>query len=318
MVLLISILVALSVYMMYSGLAKKRQDQATASAAAKRLQAFQAQSRLGSELLEQEERASNEKSSLFLLGERISSVIFQGSGGAGILERIDEKLILSGRPHGWYAQDWLAFAFMAVVGSIVVGGLMVQAGLPAWLYLFLVGFACYYSWWDLTYRIKKRQEQVGFELPYVLDELIMSLSSGSGSLDLVLRDLVAGESATEGATNNERILVYELRRAYQESTNQARNFADAYRAAARRIQVQQVDDLVEVLIEGQAGGAPILNILRDMSRQIYIQYEQDISTLIKKKDSTFTIATVIMMVGAFIVIGAPVVQTMMNALGGSG
>jgi len=313
---LMSLLVSISIYMIYAGIAKKRQSQAAASAAAQRLQAFQAQSRLGSDLLEQEERENHEKNSLFQLGNKLSDIFFQGSGGIGILERIDEKLILSGRPHGWYAQDWIAFAFLVLVGSVAGGGLMVQAGLPKIIYLFLVGFACYYAWWELVYRIKKRQEQVSFELPYLLDELIMNISSGAGSLDLVLRDLVAGDTAFAGATSNERILVTELRRAYQEATNQARNFADAYRAAANRIQVQAVDDLVEVLIEGQAGGAPILSILRDMSRQIYIQYEQDVATLIKKKDSTFTIATVIMMLGSFIVIGAPIVQSVMGALGG--
>jgi ERCC4-type nuclease len=132
----------------------------------------------------------------------------------------------------------------------------------------------------------------------------------------VLREVVEGGSATLGAKGQERVLILEFRRAYQEFSSQTRSFAEAYRGAAARLQVQPVTDLVEVLIQGQSGGAPILAVLRDMSENVYARYEQDISTLIKKKDSTFTIATVLIMLGAAIVIGAPIFDTVLKALSG--
>jgi len=316
--LLMSIMAGFAVYMGYMGIWRKRQEDASSSATQQRLRAFESQSRLGQELLEDDADGKSKSPVLGRFGSALSNLLLGGSDGSGVMQKIDEKLILSGRPYGWHAQDWVAFAFLLVGGSVVGGGLLVQTGIPPAIYLLLVVLAVVYSWWELNGRIKKRQEQARFELPYLLDELIMSLSSGAGSLDLTLRDVLAGDTATMGRTAEERVLVTEFRRAYQESSTQARSFAEAYRAAANRIQVQPVDDLVEVLVEGQSGGAPILNILRDMSRQVYIQYEQDVTTLIKKKDSTFTVATVIIMFGAAVVIGAPILHTVQQALSGGG
>jgi len=317
--LLMSVMAGFAVYMGYLGIWHRRQDQASSSAAQQRLREFAAQSRLGEEIMDESGKRPEAPGLLSKIGGGISEAILGGSGGTSITAKIDERLILSGRPHGWYAQDWIAFTFLTAATSIVGGGFLVQSGLlSSPLYLALVFISTAYCWWELTGRIKKRQDQARFELPYLLDELIMSLSSGAGSLDLTLRDVLAGETATMGRNDTERVLISEFRRAYQESNTQARSFDDAYRAAANRIQVQPVDDLVEILIEGQSGGAPIVNVLRDMSTQVYTQYEQDITTLIKKKDSTFTIATVIIMFGAAIMIGMPILQTVQSALAGGG
>lgn len=314
--LVISVIAGFATYMIFVGLWRRSQTSAETSALQQRLREFQAQSALGQEIMEAQIAQREEKGFMSRLGEQLTGLAFAGSGGQGILSKIEEKLILSGRPHGWYAQDYIAFCFLAIGAALIGGALLLQIGLPGFWYVAFVGLTVYYCYWELNGRIQSRQEQARFELPYFLDELIMSLSSGASSLDLVLREVVSGESATEGGKADERVLVVEFRRAYQETSSQARTFEEAYRAAAARIQVQPVSDLVEVLIQGQSGGSPILNILRNMSENVYSQYEQDVSTLIKKKDTTFTIATVLIMIGAAIVIGAPIFDTVLRSLGG--
>lgn len=314
---LIAIVAGFSTYMIFVGIWRRSQQASAESAVQQRLRAFQAQSALGQEVMDAQIAQRQEKGFMSQLGDAIAGLAFGGSGGQGILDKIEEKLILSGRPHGWYAQDYIAFVTLFLGGTIILGAILVQGGLPGLLYVLLVAFVGYYCWWELTGRIESRQEQARFELPYFLDELVMSLSSGASSLDLVLREVVSGDSATEGGKHDQRVLVTEFRRAYQEVASQTRTFDEAYRAAAARIQVQPISDLVEVLIQGQSGGAPILDILRDMSDNVYNQYEQDVNTLIKKKDTTFTIATVIIMLGAAVVIGAPIFDTVIKSLAGN-
>jgi hypothetical protein len=314
--LLIAILAGFSAYMVFVGVWRQNQARAGNSALQQRLREFQAQSALGQEMTDVPVSERKASSFTYRFGEQISSLLFSGSGGLGIRDKVEEKLILSGRPHGWYAPDYISFVFLSMGGAIIIGALLRQGGLSGIWYIALVALVAYYCWWELVGRIKSRQEHARFELPYFLDELIMNLSSGTSSLDLVLREVVEGGSATLGAKGQERVLILEFRRAYQEFSSQTRSFAEAYRGAAARLQVQPVTDLVEVLIQGQSGGAPILAVLRDMSENVYARYEQDISTLIKKKDSTFTIATVLIMLGAAIVIGAPIFDTVLKALSG--
>jgi len=316
--LLISIIAGFATYMIFVGIWRRGNAAAASSALQQRLQEFQSQSALGQEVMEAQIAQRAEQGLISKLGEQLAALALSGDGGRGIMVKIEEKLILSGRPHGWYAQDYIAFSFLAVGSALIGGALLLQTGLPGLWYVGVVSLSVYYCWWELVGRIKPRQEQARFELPYFLDELIMNLSSGASSLDLVLREVISGVSSTEGGKESERVLVIEFRRAYQETSSQTRTFDEAYRAAAARIQVQPVSDLVEVLIQGQGGGTPILNILRDMSDNVYRQYEQDVSTLIKKKDSTFTIATVVIMLGAAVVIGAPIFETVLKSLAGQG
>ena len=144
----------------------------------------------------------------------------------------------------------------------------------------------------------------------------MSLSSGASTLDQALRDVVITNVDRDGMKESEKILVREFRQAYQEHASQSRPFPEAFRAAADRVQVQAVGDLVEVLVEGQQGGAPILGILKDMSQHVYAIFEQEMESLIKKKDTSFTIATVVMMFGTAILIATPIMITVLQALSG--
>lgn len=313
---LIALLGAFSTYCLFVGVWRRKQAESRVEAFRQRLREFQRQSTVEQDMSQSAAgaRLTKERDFLGRLGDQLADAAFAGSGGQSLMDAVEERLVRAGHPHGWHAPDYIAFCALSVGGAIIGGGLLVQMGIPAPLYLALVGLTAGYCHYELKAQINKRTEKAFFELPYFLDEIIMALSSGASTLDQALREvLLYGD---DGLALQEKVLVTEFRRAYQETASQARPFAEAYRAAAERIGVTQVSDLVETLVEGQQSGSPILDVLKDMSMNVYRTFETEMKGLIKKKDSNFTVATVIMMSASAIVIGTPIVITVLKALGG--
>jgi Flp pilus assembly protein TadB len=314
----ISLLAAFATYFSFVGIWRRKQAASRVEAFRQRLREFQAQSAMGGNVMEDSAVGSTARKSDFLsrMGEQLTVAAFSGAGGRSLMDAIEDRLMLAGYPRGWHAPDYIAFCTIAIGSAVLGGGMLVQLGIPSVLYLGMVALTAAYCWYELQAQINRRQQQAFFELPYFLDEIIMSLSSGASTLDQALREVVTNDMRAGGMREKEKVLVQEFRRAYQEAASQARPFSEAFRAAADRIQVQPVTDLVETLVEGQQSGAPILPILRDMSQHVYSIFEQEMETLIKKKDSTFTIATVIMMAGSALVIIIPIMLTVLKALSG--
>lgn len=316
--LFIAILSSLTVYFLWIGISRRAQKKASESAFQQRLRRFQSESKLGDSMMQVDVSNQPEISTWQKIGEELRETIFVTSSGSAFMGMLEEKLIQAGHPRGWHATDFLGF-FSVVIGSVVIfGGFLFQAGiLPAWFYLFLSVLVIYYPFSFLKSETTKRKEQAFAELPYFLDEIILSLSSGTTTIDKAIKTVVM-EDSLSAVRDSQRVLVTEFKRAYTEQAESARNFDEAYRGAAERIQLQEVDDLVDVIVEGYATGAPILKNLQDMSSHIYTVFEQNMATLIKKKDAPFTIATVMIMFGTAVLIAAPILSTVMQALAGGG
>ena len=314
---LVALTAAFAVYCVFVGMWRRKQAVARVDAFTERLRDFRAQSAVGGAIMDDTSglRRDEERSFLSRMGEQLSAAAFSGRGGRSLMEVIEERLVLAGHPRGWHAPEYLAYCALCIGGTVLFGGLMVQSGVPAPLYLALVGIVAYYCWYDIDIKIKRRKEEAFFELPYFLDDVILSLSSGASTLNHALGEVLRPKESSD-LQQREKVLVREFRRAYEESAAQARPFADAFRAAANRIEVQEVSALVDLLVEGHRSGDPIINELRDMSDNVYKLFEQEMQTLIKKQDTTFTIATVVMMGGSFLVIVTPIIITVLKALGG--
>jgi hypothetical protein len=315
----LSIIAGAAVWLLYVGWMQRGRQKSDRSAFETRLRGFQSQSSLAEEGMESTKLREAEKAGLLRrFGFVIESVAFSGKSSRSFLEAIDHRLLLAGSPYGWIAIDFLAFCTLLIGGAAVFGGLLVQSGvLPVFIYLPLVLLCFGYPFMFLRGKIASRKEQAFAELPYFLDQLILGLSSGATTLDSAIRSVVMDE-AQEGLMDSQRVLAQEFRQAYLEVANQVKGFESAYRDAAARIQVQEIDDLVEVFVDADETGSPILHILQDMSRHIYVVFEQNMATLIKKKDTVFTVATVIIMVSTAILIATPIVITVLSALGGQG
>lgn len=317
--LVISLLTGLTVYLLVSGISNRSKAKARKSAFEQRLEDFRRQSTMSDAVMSQSSsggRSSDETGILRKVGLFLEELSFKGKSGSAFLRMLDERLTLAGNPRGWQAIDFVAFCTL-FIGGIVVGiGILVQAGFfPVFLYLPLVGLSLMYPYTFIKGHISRRKEQAFAELPYFLDQLILGLSSGASTLDASIRSVVLDEGPAT-LRDSKRVLVREFRRAYLEQASQARPSGEAYRAAAARIQVQEIDDLVEVILEGSQGGSPIIHTLESMSEHVYIVFEQNMATLIKKKDTPFTVATVIIMISTAILITTPIIITVTKALSG--
>lgn len=313
----ISLLGAVSVMLLYQGWQRRSIQQARKSAFQQRWEAFQRQSKLAHIDMEEvhaEERDSEDKW-LRRVGLWLQEQAFRrgGEAGASFMESLEEQMALAGHPRGWHATELVGYAAVLIGAAVILGGLLVQAGsLSPPLYLLLVLLAANEPRRFLRSHQTRRQEQAAAELPYFLDELILALSSGSTNLDNAIRAVVFNPSASEHDKN--RVLVQEFRRAYLEQANLSRSPEDAYRAASRRIGVPQIDDVVELLLEGLSSGAPILHMLEETSVHVYTLFEHQMQTLIKKKDTPFTVATILIMCGTAVLIVTPILLTVFRAL----
>jgi hypothetical protein len=304
-----------------TGVMRRLNQEERQSAFEQRLRSFQDQSQ-ASKLIgpakEQESRGrvSEMMSSVSLwVGEQMVS----SRGGLSILDWLDGQLASAGSPRGWQATDLLARVLVALVGVLAIGAwsVQVQGSSPIIFAVLLVAVLYYPVLW-LRSKITLRKEQAFGELRYFLDELILSLSSQTSTIDQALRSILfESQEQQTGLKESERVLVTEFRRAYTESEGQSRPFEDAYRDAAARIGVDLVSDLVDLLINAKLEGSPVLSSLTELREQVQRLFGEEISARIKKLDSTMTIATVMVMGGCAINLVLPILSSVMQSLQGS-
>lgn len=319
--LFIGLLVFLSVLLTVTGLLSRLRAQERQSAFEQRLRAFQQQSQ-ASQILSsgyaegrQPGRVSELLRSLSLwLGEQLVG----SRGGLSILDWLDEQLAKAGHPRGWQATDLLARILAALAGVLALGAWSVQVqGTSPLFFIALVAGVLYYPVLWLRGKITARQEQAFGELRYFLDELILGLSSHTTTIDQALRVILFdSQDELAGLKRSERVLVSELRRAFTESQGQSRPFEEAYRAAAERIGVDLVSDLVDLLINAKLEGSPVLPALIELREQVQRLFSEEITARIKKLDSTMTVATVGVMFGCTINLVLPILNSVVQTLNG--
>lgn len=321
--MLIGLLSFLATLFVIIGLSQRSREYVRRSALQERLQAFQQQSALSDELMgvttQTEERKLGALESFVRgFGRQLAETTMAGSGGQGLIEFVDHQLTKAGNPHDLRGTDFIGWCVVGFGVTGLLGFLGVSVGLPGWMFLALLALTAMYPYVTLKSWIRQRQEQAFAEFPYFLDEIIQILSSQSATLDQAIREVVLRKDDGLGLADSQRVLVREFRRAYLEVANQSRPADAAYRAAADRLELQEVSDFVEVLVESYHSGAPVLSILKNMSQHVFTLFEQRMYTLIKQKDSAFTVATVVIMLGVAIIILEPIALTVIQALSGGG
>lgn len=317
---LIGLIGGFAVYFLYIGLHRRAENSATKSALEERLAIFSQQSSFGAEILDEaaaeHERSRRERGDFFArLGQQIIESMAGSASSMSLLQVLHERLVLAGHPKKMQLTDFVGFWVLTTGTATLAGGLLAQAGwLPTGLYVALVGIAAYYPFNILNSAIKERQEQAFAEFPDFLEEIILGMSSGQPSMTGVLSSMLLEDNPIAG--QHDRVLAKEFRQALIEFKGQAREFEEAFRAAAARLQVQEVDDLVELMILNYTTGAPILTLLRQTSEHVYKTYEQAMQTLIKKQDTRFTVATIMILFAVGIDVVTPIFLTVVHALGG--
>jgi len=181
--------------------------------------------------------------------------------------RIKRKLDLAGNPTGWDSDRVIAFKSLgALIGlvlalllGLVVGKFLVAVGLG--ILLVLVGFfaadlVLYQSAYNRTERIRR-------ELPDALDLMTISVEAGL-SFDSALAQV---------SKNTTGPLAEEFFRVLQEMQI-GTGRTDAIRALGERTDLAELKGFTTAMIQADAFGIPIANVLRVQARELRLKRSQ--------------------------------------------
>jgi tight adherence protein C len=209
-------------------------------------------------------------------GERVWKPFLKESSGlgrrltpAGQIERIRKRLDAAGSPTGWDVDRILAFkvlgALAGVVLTIVASPVSLSFGpvaLGVSAIVFVVGgfFAPDMAIYQLGYN---RAKQMRKDLPDALDLLTISVEAG----------LAFDAAMAQVARQTEGPLAEEFFRVLQEMQI-GLGRTDAFRAMAERTDVDDVKTFVTALVQADAFGIPIANVLRIQAKEMRLKRSQ--------------------------------------------
>lgn len=188
--------------------------------------------------------------------------------GADASTRYQRKLDAAGNPAGWNVDRIIAAKVLGTALGVLFAGLVIALLGPSprtiVLCLGFFGLAGYFApnayLYQTTY---DRASRVGRELPDAIDLMTISVESGLG-FDAALQQV---------ANNTEGPLADELSRVLREMQIGASR-SDALRALGERTTVAEVKTFVSAMVQADAFGIPIAQVLRVQSSEIRVKRRQ--------------------------------------------
>jgi tight adherence protein C len=181
---------------------------------------------------------------------------------AGQIERIRKRLDAAGSPAGWDVDRILAFKVLGALAGVVLSLSFGVVALILSAVIFVVGgfFAPDMAIYQLGYN---RANQMRKELPDALDLLTISVEAG----------LAFDAAMSQVARQTEGPLAEEFFRVLQEMQI-GLGRTDAFRAMAERTDVDDVKTFVTALVQADAFGIPIANVLRIQAKEMRLKRSQ--------------------------------------------
>ncbi len=188
--------------------------------------------------------------------------------GADSAERITHKLDLAGSPAGWSVDRVVSLKVIgAIVGVIGFGVITFVLGLSMGprIGVTLLGLVVGYYAADLYLyqRSYDRQNQISKDLADAIDLMTISVESG----------LAFDAAVQQVAHNTEGPLAEELSRVLREMQIGSSR-ADAMRAMAERSNLLQLRSFISALVQADAFGIPIAQVLRVQSSEMRVKRRQ--------------------------------------------
>ena len=181
--------------------------------------------------------------------------------------RLRKRLDLAGNPPGWDNDRVLAFKMLGLIVGGAVGVLVpLLFGNVTWAILFGVGLAALVFFLPniiLYQKAYERSERIQRELPDALDLLVISVEAGLG-FDAALSQV---------ARNTTGPLAEEFFRVLQEM-QLGTGRSDAMRALSDRTNVTDLRGFVTAMVQADAFGIPIANVLRIQAREMRTRRSQ--------------------------------------------
>jgi len=182
--------------------------------------------------------------------------------------RIRRRLDLAGNPQGWDADRVLGVQALATLAGFLLGLVvpgMLQASAPVWLACVVAGGLL--GWYGPTlwlYQVgAHRTQRVRSDLPDAIDLLTISVESG----------LSFDAAVAQVATKTTGPLAGEFLRVLGE-IQIGTGRGEAIRALAERSNVAELRSFIGAMIQADAFGVPISNVLRVQAREMRIKRSQ--------------------------------------------
>lgn len=237
------------------------------------------------------------------IGKRIS--------GADAASRIQRKLDFAGNPRGWNPDRVIAFKVLGGLTGLVVGFLASQLfGLAATVLVLGVvagGLAGFFAPNLYLYQVAyDRSARMARELPDAIDLMTISVESGLG-FDAAVQQV---------ATNTEGPLAQELARVLKEMQI-GRSRSEALRGLADRTTVPEVRTFVSAMVQADAFGIPIAQVLRVQSGEIRVKRRQRAEEKAQQVPVKITIPLIFTILPClFIAVMGPAAISIMDSFGG--
>lgn len=183
----------------------------------------------------------------------------------GYMAKLDGALIASGDPAEVHAPELLGIQVVSAVAFPVIWG-YILAYIPLFDFLFngphqvfvimlLILFGFMFPYLNVRDRIGKRQQEIGLQLPDVIDLLTVCVEAG---LDFVGALRVVVDRQQDGALKDE--LVRFLRQLELGKTR-----SEGLRELSKRVKMSDISTVAAALIQADRLGAPIGQTLRVQS-----------------------------------------------------
>lgn len=176
-------------------------------------------------------------------------------------QRLQQRITYAGDYLGLSANDLLALSLLSAVGMAFVGIFMsYMATLPVIITIFLIGLGFYMPVMSVDSEAQERFKQVNRSLPTAID--LASLCMGAG-LDFPgsLRQIV------EKSSSKDVVLVEEFGRILQE-LELGHTRRKALEGFAERVPVEAVKDFVGTVVQAEAKGTPLAEVLSIQARML--------------------------------------------------
>lgn len=200
------------------------------------------------------------------LVERIARLLTPGS----VVRRLEHRYILAGRPGGW-AIPRLLITKLVLTGVGMAIAAVWAASKPGALSLFMGSVAIVVAYFVpellLISRGQERQTRMGLELPDTLDQMSIAVAAGLSFESAMMRS----------AKNGKGPLAEELTRTLQDMQF-GLSRREAYLALADRTTVADLRRFLRAVIQADAYGVAITDVLRTQASEMRIKRRQRAET----------------------------------------
>jgi tight adherence protein C len=183
---------------------------------------------------------------------------------SGIGARIQQRLDFAGNPGRWNVERVLTFKAVGLITG-TLAGVILHASVPVRLLLAVLCAAFGFYLVDLfVYNLGlKRQQEIRRELPDAIDLLTICVEAGLG-FDAALSHVAARIPGP---------IAGEFQRVLQEMQI-GKTRSDAFRSVTDRTSVPELKAFVSSLVQADAFGIPVANVLREQSKEARIKRRQ--------------------------------------------